>query len=57
MHIRLTVCLKGIKEHFNWTFLVTGGFVLYSPQALREVYIAAQYLKMFRFDDIYAGLL
>jgi len=30
---------------------------LYSPQAIREFYAAVQYLKLFRFDDVYAGII
>jgi hypothetical protein len=35
---------------------ITGGCVIYSPLAIQEFYIAAQYLKLFRFDDVYEGL-
>ncbi|KAI6173855.1 Hexosyltransferase [Aphelenchoides besseyi] len=34
----------------------SGGFVLYSPQAVREFYAAIQHLRTFRFDDVYAGI-
>ncbi|KAI6191288.1 Hexosyltransferase [Aphelenchoides bicaudatus] len=36
---------------------IGGGCVVLSPQAIREFYLAAQHLKMFRFDDVYAGII
>ncbi|CAD5229663.1 unnamed protein product [Bursaphelenchus okinawaensis] len=36
---------------------ITGGLVIYTPQAVKEFYIAIKYLKLFKFDDIYAGII
>jgi len=35
---------------------ISGGCVVYSPKAIQDFYIAAQYLRMFRFDDVYEGV-
>lgn len=35
---------------------ITGGFVILSPQAVKEFYYAAQYLVHIKFDDVYAGI-
>jgi len=35
---------------------ISGGCVLYSPRAVKDFYSVAQTLKLFRFDDVFAGI-
>jgi len=48
-----------VKDYpFNlYPSFLSGGCVIYSPRSIREFYIAAQHLKMFKFDDVYEGII
>ncbi|CAD5234133.1 unnamed protein product [Bursaphelenchus xylophilus] len=36
---------------------ITGGMVIFTPQAVKEFYAAIKYLRFFKFDDVYAGII